>query len=179
MPHIHTSPGQHDMTASACIFRRDSGELRAFMHLHKKIGKYMQPGGHVELDETPWQAVIHELAEETGYLPEQLTVLQPDWYMSDLGAAVSHPVPFNTNTHQFADQDHYHTDTVYLVEVDSDPAGEVNEGESTIFLWMNRDELAHMNDEVEKVGADIRQVCLAAFDVVDSWQRVPVHTFGR
>jgi len=63
MAHIHTQPGQHDHTASAYIVRTDFDEPKIMLHLHRKIGKYLQFGGHVELHETPWQAVVHELRE--------------------------------------------------------------------------------------------------------------------
>ena len=66
MAHIHTQPGQHDHTASAYIIRTDLDTPRIMLHLHRKIGKYLQFGGHVELNETPWQAVVHELREESG-----------------------------------------------------------------------------------------------------------------
>jgi 8-oxo-dGTP pyrophosphatase MutT (NUDIX family) len=33
---------------------------------HKKFGKYLQPGGHIEGDEEPYQTAIREVLEETG-----------------------------------------------------------------------------------------------------------------
>lgn len=33
---------------------------------HKKIGKWLQPGGHIELNEDPEEASIREVFEETG-----------------------------------------------------------------------------------------------------------------
>ncbi len=53
MAHIHTQPGQHDHTASAYIFRVDFDEPKLVLHLHRKINKYLQFGGHIELHETP------------------------------------------------------------------------------------------------------------------------------
>lgn len=77
MAHIHTEPGQHDHTASGFIVRTDTPEPTLILHRHKKTGKYMQFGGHIELDETPWQAVRHELMEESGYDLSDLQILQP------------------------------------------------------------------------------------------------------
>jgi 8-oxo-dGTP pyrophosphatase MutT (NUDIX family) len=56
MPHIHTGPGEHDHTASAVIIRNESDGPKVLLHLHKKLNRLLQPGGHVELHETPWQA---------------------------------------------------------------------------------------------------------------------------
>ena len=33
---------------------------------HKKLGKWVQPGGHIELNEDPEEAAIRETFEETG-----------------------------------------------------------------------------------------------------------------
>lgn len=75
MPHIHTQPNQHDMTVSAYIVRKENDEWKYLVHFHKKIEVLMQIGGHIELDETPWQTVAHELEEESGYTPYELTVV--------------------------------------------------------------------------------------------------------
>jgi 8-oxo-dGTP pyrophosphatase MutT (NUDIX family) len=77
MSHIHKKPGQHDHTASTFLFRTDFSEPKVMLHFHQKLGSYMQFGGHVELNETPWQTVIHELREESGYDIDQLQILQP------------------------------------------------------------------------------------------------------
>ena len=63
MAHIHDQPNQHDLTACAFIIRQVDGEWRCLVHMHKKLGKLLQIGGHVELHETPWQSVAHELRE--------------------------------------------------------------------------------------------------------------------
>lgn len=91
MPHIHTQPGQHDHTASAFIIRTDGTEPRILFHMHKKIKKLMQPGGHVELHETPWQAVVHEIEEEAGYEISQLKILQPKNYLQKPADATLNP----------------------------------------------------------------------------------------
>lgn len=33
---------------------------------HKKLGKWLQPGGHIELNESPEEAALREVYEETG-----------------------------------------------------------------------------------------------------------------
>ena len=61
MPHIQTGPGQHDTTSRALIVRLDTPSPQILLHIHKKYGRLMQLGGHVELTETPWQAVLTDL----------------------------------------------------------------------------------------------------------------------
>ena len=36
------------------------------LHWHRKNQMWLPPGGHVEPDEDPWQAVLREVTEETG-----------------------------------------------------------------------------------------------------------------
>jgi 8-oxo-dGTP pyrophosphatase MutT (NUDIX family) len=50
------------VTASA-IVHSDAGVL---LHRHKRLGLWLQPGGHIERGETPPQAAVREVAEETG-----------------------------------------------------------------------------------------------------------------
>lgn len=53
---------QRHFTASAYVI--DNQRL-LFIH-HRKFGKWMPPGGHVDPNETPAEAVIREVFEETG-----------------------------------------------------------------------------------------------------------------
>src|SRR3712207_4516473 len=101
MPHIHTQPGEHDFTASGFIIRTDLEEPKIILHMHKKLGVYLQFGGHVETREDPWQAVTHELREESGYDMDQLKVLQPRDSIKRLSGIKLHPTPFYLNTHNF------------------------------------------------------------------------------
>jgi 8-oxo-dGTP pyrophosphatase MutT (NUDIX family) len=39
---------------------------KVLLHLHKKLGKWMQPGGHQESWENPLEAAIREAKEEVG-----------------------------------------------------------------------------------------------------------------
>ena len=59
------SLGAHHLTASAIITSR----LGVCLHFHKRIHKWLQPGGHIDLGETPILAAQREVFEETGLLP--------------------------------------------------------------------------------------------------------------
>lgn len=65
MSHIHPGHGQHDICVSAYIVLLGD-ESKMLLHKHRKLGTLLQFGGHVELDETPWQAVLREIMEESG-----------------------------------------------------------------------------------------------------------------
>lgn len=174
MPHIHTEPGQHDPTVSAYIVRVDTDEPRLLLHMHKKLKKLMQPGGHVELRETPWQAILHELTEETGYQPAQLQVLQPENSIKVLTNAVVHPVPVCQITHLFAasEYEHYHTDTSYAMLAQEGPSGDVGAGESQDIRFLSLNEISNLSDNdiypnVKQIALHVLTVCLADWKAVD------------
>lgn len=43
---------------------------RTLLHWHKRLQQWMPPGGHIEPDEDPVQAVLREIQEETGATAE-------------------------------------------------------------------------------------------------------------
>jgi 8-oxo-dGTP pyrophosphatase MutT (NUDIX family) len=49
-------------TATAFVVR-DGATL---LHWHRRLGQWMPPGGHIEPDEEPVEAVLREVREETG-----------------------------------------------------------------------------------------------------------------
>lgn len=50
------------VTGSAIVV----GPRGTVLHWHKRVGGWLQPGGHVDPGEAPWQAALREAQEETG-----------------------------------------------------------------------------------------------------------------
>ena len=65
MPHIHE---QYDFAVTAFIVH----DGKVLLVNHPRYGKWLPPGGHVELDEDPVEALLREVAEETGLEVELL-----------------------------------------------------------------------------------------------------------
>lgn len=59
MAHIHE---KIDFTASVFVVNGDA----VLLHKHSKYDKWLQVGGHIELDEDPIEAVLREAKEESG-----------------------------------------------------------------------------------------------------------------
>ena len=133
MAHIHEL---FDFTVSAYVLHPT--EPKILMIKHRKIGKWLQPGGHIELNENPIQALTHELEEETGLKPEDYTLLQPD-QLTKLQHNVLLPVPFYMNQHEI-DKGHKHIDMAYIAKANTDRLTETPDGADDI-RWCGIEEL--------------------------------------
>lgn len=176
MPHIHTEPGQHDTTASAFIIVLTGEEPRLLLHEHLKIGKLLQYGGHVELSETPWEAVCREVREESGYDPAQLQVLQPRERPTNIGDGLLHPIPAVLSTHAYDGQPgHFHTDSAYAFVTSEGPKGHEAAGESAGHVSLTRRELEALSED--RIPENVQKIGLFIFSLIDAWQPVPVDDY--
>ena len=64
----NVKPGH--VTASGYVLSPDRKEM--LIIYHQKLGRWMQPGGHVDPGETVLQAAMREIGEETGLDPKTL-----------------------------------------------------------------------------------------------------------
>ncbi len=111
-------------TASAIII----GSRGLILHNHKKFGIWIQPGGHIDKDESPWDCAIRESFEETG-----LEVVHPS----------SGPYLLHISCHVAGDR--YHMDFQYLlIGEDRDPIAPA--GESQEIGWFGLVEAKSLAD---------------------------------
>jgi 8-oxo-dGTP pyrophosphatase MutT (NUDIX family) len=114
------------VTGSAIV----SGPQGTVLHLHKKLGLWLQPGGHLDSGEAPSDAALREAAEETG-----LPVRHP----------AGGPALFHLDVH-LAAESHVHLDLRYLL-VCADAAPAPPAGESQQVRWFTLDEAVAVADD--------------------------------
>jgi 8-oxo-dGTP pyrophosphatase MutT (NUDIX family) len=179
MPHINTEKNAHDHTASFYIIRTDTPQPSILLHKHRKIGKLMMFGGHIEIKENPWQTALHELVEETGYEPRQLQVLQPQNRITFLTETSLHPVPlcYSTKEYPGTPETHFHTDVTYAFVTSEEPISSPEDGESTDMRLFTLEELnAIPDDEVVDIYREIGRAILTTF--VNDWEPVAFDQFS-
>jgi 8-oxo-dGTP pyrophosphatase MutT (NUDIX family) len=117
--------GPTHVTASGIVV----GRRGTVLHRHKKLGIWMQPGGHIDAGETPDEAALREATEE-------------------LGLAVAHPATgpllIHLDVHEAA-HGHTHLDLRYLLlGADTDPRPAPDESPDA--RWCSWEEALEMAD---------------------------------
>lgn len=131
-------PGDKQFTISALIVSTEPTP-RVVLHFHRKYGLWLQPGGHIERDENPIEALCREVMEETGL---------------DVHAYISHGTKSDEYALSLAVPDfleeqsidphggqpaHFHLDLQYIVRVPYQTL-EPSEGESLQIGWYTLEE---------------------------------------
>jgi 8-oxo-dGTP pyrophosphatase MutT (NUDIX family) len=118
----HFTPGH--ITASCYII---DGDDRLLLHHHRRLGRWLQMGGHVEAGEFPSSAALREGREESG--------------LSDLAPAGDgifdldvHAIPAGKG-----EPDHLHFDVRYLAQTSAPHAIARDANESDDLAWVTLD----------------------------------------
>lgn len=106
------------------------GGRGVLLHRHKRLGIWLQPGGHIDGGEPPHSAALREASEETG-----LEVRHPG----------GHPELIHIDVHGAA-RGHVHLDLRYLTHApDRDPAPPAHESQDV--RWFSSREAFEVADD--------------------------------
>jgi 8-oxo-dGTP pyrophosphatase MutT (NUDIX family) len=125
------------VTGSAIVV--DAGG-RILLHRHKRLGRWLQPGGHLDAGEHPAEAALRETAEETG-----LTATHPS----------GGPRLIHVDVHE-GPRGHLHLDLRYLLTADGSARLAPADGESPDVAWFVVEDAIARGDR--SVAAAIRAV---------------------
>ncbi|HMT19235.1 MAG TPA: NUDIX domain-containing protein [Candidatus Saccharibacteria bacterium] len=136
MAHIHE---QYDFTSSAYILHPSHAKI--CLHYHRKLNTWLQPGGHIELNEDPIEALIRELQEEVGLKVGQYEIIGPETIPQMRGSKVL-PVPAILNVHPY-NEVHRHIDYGFVIKSHTENLSP-QEGESVEIDWFSLEEISEM-----------------------------------
>lgn len=140
--HEITSNTRH-LTASMVVFDNNTGAV-LLVH-HNATGKWVFPGGHVDPDETPGEAALREVLEETGV---HATITAPPvavpgmtwhpspWLTAEIAAPAKPQRPGKP-----AEPQHWHIDQLFIGAADSTAATTAALDEVTGVRWTALDRL--------------------------------------
>ena len=145
-----------DYTATVFVIE----EERVVLLWHKKMGRWMPPGGHLEPGEAPWEGAVREVREETGL---EIHLGPCAGIETPLSRSFPAPVmclleeipatPYNSS--------HQHVDFIYVGR----PVGgrlKENPAESNGLRWFSREEVEALC-EVSEILPDAKQIIKMIF----------------
>jgi 8-oxo-dGTP pyrophosphatase MutT (NUDIX family) len=146
---------QH-LVATSYVYDRVSD--RFLLLFHRKLGKWLPPGGHLNEGEAPHEGALRELWEETGLRGQIRDMLAiPDVRSADVAQLpaplymLAEPIPANAR-----EEEHIHLDCIYVVEVEVAATLTLCQDEVAGARWVDGAQLADL-DTFENV----RNICQA------------------
>ncbi len=131
---------------------------RTLLLMHRKLGKWLPPGGHIDPHELPDVAALREVKEETGLDVALIDAGEP------LGPVrrLAQPICILQET---ISPDHEHIDLIYVARVRE---GEVQPAQREIqgWRWYDWDGLI-----APEVPEDVRVLGRQALELVEAWER--------
>ena len=109
---------------------------RTMLHWHRKLQLWLPPGGHIDRDEDPVQAVLREVREETGIVTE----IVPGAASLRFGNVEQLAVPLAIIIADVAEGPHQHIDMSYAVRPLAGAPREAPEADHG-FIWVSEEQL--------------------------------------
>ena len=154
-------------TATAFIIDAHSHTL---LINHKRLGRWMPPGGHIDEDETPEETAKRECKEETGLDVAIIGEEQADLFAGNPteGQMLKNPIgllleniPASAERNEPA---HQHIDFLYIARpTDESQVATLAEREGHEMRWFTREEIEGLNEETEIFG-NVKKYILHTLD---------------
>ena len=139
-----------DLVVAGFIFHED----KVLLIHHNKLDLWLPVGGHMDQNETPDEALIREIQEETGL---NISFIHPG--KNNTIKTTNLATPFNVNRHNVGDHDHCCLN--YICKAVNPEQLQINK-ELKNFGWFTKEDL---NKDI--VPPDIRTIALEAFELIN------------
>ncbi len=141
-----------DLVVAGYIFH----DNKVLLIHHKKLKLWLPVGGHIDENETPDDALLREIKEETGLDVEIIN-------QSNLGIAGNTirnlALPFHVNVHSVGD--HNHCCFFYVCKTKNSQMIKLNK-EINNYKWFSREDLSE-----SRVPSDVRSIALNGFKIIE------------
>ncbi|GAB3988867.1 NUDIX hydrolase [Spirosoma daeguense] len=132
------------ITGSAWVVSPDQQQV-LLIH-HRKLDRWLQPGGHADCDSDVAGVALREAQEETGLT--SLRLLSPAVYDVDI-----HPIPARKDVPQ-----HLHYDIRFLLEADpSEPFGDSDERENIQWISLGKAKILTNSESILRLIRKIQE----------------------
>ena len=155
-------PVVRHFTATAFVVH----DNQVLLHWHVKVGEWLPPGGHIDDNEDPVQAVLREVLEETGVRAE-VVATGPRFYL-EYPTQVQPPFTIMIeDIHDPVEGYHQHIDMIYFCRPVGSP-GPIKDG----WIWVSKEELTSGTPLVgvdapsKPPPEDVRLLALQAFEAI-------------
>ena len=142
-------------------------QQRTLLLWHKRLERWMPPGGHVDPDELPEETVRRECLEETGLDVEIIGLQQENMFSCNPAegrmlkapiALLLEEIPESLTRKEGA---HQHIDFVYLARpIDESQVLHLEKKEGSDIRWFTKEEVAALNSERE-IFANVKAYILS------------------
>lgn len=144
---------KRDFTATALVI---NSKQEVLLLWHKRLQRWLPPGGHIDPNELPEEAAIRECKEETG-----LDVTIPDeWPLNVFAGAESEgrmqkrpiatEIQYIPASHERNEPAHEHMDFVFrAIPIDEQQLLLITAQEATQLRWFTKQEVAVMDPSTE------------------------------
>lgn len=148
----------------------DQHTARFLLVQHKKLGKWLAPGGHLEAGEEPHAGALREVREEIGRAGRIIDMLATPQVGTP--SVPQLPSPFCVLAETIPagphDSEHIHLDFVYVVEINANETLNLSDAEVASAQWFTLEEIANLN-----TYENVRSVCRA---ISNSTRQIRPHT---
>jgi ADP-ribose pyrophosphatase YjhB (NUDIX family) len=151
------TPVTRDFTATTFVVYQG----RTVLLLHRKLGAWFPPGGHIDPHELPHDAAVREVREETGLEVELLDTGQwPAGMPREFPGVLVLPQPYCILLEDIG-PGHQHIDLIYFARVRGGALLH-SEREAHAARWLTWDELS-----ASEIHADIRELGRRALELCE------------